>query len=198
MRVGIVCEGRTDFVLLEQVVLSVFGPCEVDALQPLRDNLDPSKWQSGGWTLVRAWCDQRDAERIADDMAIGGIDALVVHVDGDLCGRERLPADRHSLCTHIREAWLGGGPLPPGVVICIPAMATDTWLAAALHPGALPADLEADVDPLARLRALGVAKTQYDYAAHAATLRARIPALRRALSELERFVSKLEHVAARA
>lgn len=198
MRVGIVCEGRTDFVLLEQVALAVFGPCEIDPLQPLRDALDPRRWKAGGWTQVRAWCLARDAEQIADDMSMGAMDALVIQVDGDLCGREGLPRDRAALCAHIREGWLGGGRLPPGVVICIPAMATDTWLAAALSAGPVSRDLEADPTPVVRLEARGVGKNQYDYASHAPRLRDRVPLIREALSELDRFVGKLERIAASA
>lgn len=34
MRVGVACEGRTDFVLLSEVIVAVFGPGEVVPLAP--------------------------------------------------------------------------------------------------------------------------------------------------------------------
>lgn len=190
MRVGIVCEGRTDFILLEQVALAVFGPCVIDPLQPLRDQLDPHQWDRAGWTLVRQWCAGRGADGIADEMALGGIDALVVQVDGDLCGRDGLPAERAALCRVIRREWMGADAVPAGVVICIPAMSTDTWLAAALAADPAPA-MEDDPAPVALLAGAGVRKNQYDYRRHAPVLGARVPALRGVLSELDRFVEKL-------
>lgn len=191
MRVGIVCEGRTDFILLEQVALAVFGPCVVDPLQPLRDQLDPARWDPAGWTLVKQWCEGRGAEGIVDEMALGGMDALVVQVDGDLCGRAGLPAERAALCRVIRRAWMGAETALPGVVVCIPTMSTDTWLLAALSDDPIPAGIEGDPAPVARLAALGVQKNQYDYRRHAPALGARVPAIRGALSELDRFAGKL-------
>lgn len=191
MRVGVVCEGRTDFILLEQVALAVFGPCVVDPLQPLRDQLDPHQWDRAGWTQVRAWCEGRSADGIADEMALGAIDALVVQVDGDLCGRDGLPGERVALCRVIRREWMGTEAAPAGVVICIPAMSTDTWLAAALAEGPVSAAMEDDPAPVALLAARGVRKNQYDYRRHAPVLGARVVALREALPELDRFVEKL-------
>lgn len=194
MRVGIVCEGRTDFVLLEQIVVSVFGPCEVDPVQPMRDALRPGGWQEAGWTQVRAWCRARDADVIADEMTLGGLDAFVIQVDGDLCGREGLPATRPALCAHIRGDWLGGGVLPHGVVICIPAAATDTWLWAAVESEPLPDGLEDEQRPTDRLGEHGIGKNQHHYGSHAEVLGRRLPVIREALSELDRFLCKLEGV----
>jgi hypothetical protein len=200
MRVGIVCEGRTDFFLLEQVVLAAFGPGDVVPLRPMRDALDDTRWTTAGWTQVRQWCEARGMIGIEDERTIGAYDAIVVQVDGDLCGRDGLPLDRPSLCQTIRHGWMGG--TPPGVVVCIPAQATDTWLAAALDP-AIAASIEADNDPLAHLVRLGVLdparpgeaaprKNQYEYRARASALGKHAPTLRPHLSELDRFMTKLE------
>ncbi len=193
LRVAIVCEGRTDYFVLEQVVLSVFGPCVVDPLQPMRDALDPTVWPGQhGWTGVKAWCENLLSEGIADEMTIGGIDVLVIHIDGDMCGRDGLPATRTDLCDHIKQHWIGPPGVPHGVVICIPAMATDTWLAAAIDPALVVATFEADADPVGHLNRTGVKKNQYEYRAAAPQVLAAVPALRAALSELDRFVGKLE------
>lgn len=192
MRVGIVCEGRTDFVVLEQVLLAVFGPCEITTLQPMRHQLDPTRWSEAGWKKVQSWCKARGAAGIADEMTIGEIDVLVIHVDGDVCGKEDLPNSRPDLCSHVQHQWIGSPSTPRGVVICIPAMASDTWLAAAIHPSLACPELEAEPDVVGRLQGSGIRKNQYDYRAHAAKVRDAVPALRRTLPELERFVRKLE------
>ncbi len=204
MRVAIVCEGRTDFVLLEQIVLAVFGPCEITPLVPMRDALDDARWSpKAGWTQVKAWCEGLGVQGIADEMAMGTIDVIVVHIDGDMCGREGHPATRAGLCDHIKQTWMGAPTSPPGVVICIPAFATDTWLAAALDAVIATPALEADADPLSHLVRLGVLKpappgettprkNQYAYKQRAAVLGTRAAALRPALTELDRFMGKLE------
>ena len=204
MRVAIACEGRTDFVLLEQLVLAVFGPCDITPLVPLRDALDDTRWSpQAGWTQVKAWCERLGVQGIADEMAMGTIDVIVVHVDGDMCGREGHPATRAGLCVHIKQTWMGDPTPPPGVVICIPASATDTWLAAALDAAIATPALEADPDPLSHLVRSGVLKpappgettprkNQYAYQQRASVLRNRAAALRPALTELDRFMGKLE------
>lgn len=146
--------------------------------------------------MVKKWCEDRGAEGIADDMELGAMDVLVVQVDGDLCGREGLPSSREVLCELIKRKWIGEGTLPRGVVICIPAMATDTWLVAALCSDPIPVDLEDDQAPVGRLGQWGLSKNQYDYSQHAERLRGRVAAIRGSLSELERFVGKLERVGA--
>lgn len=195
MQVRIVCEGRTDFTLIEQVVLAVFGPCEINPICPARDSL--GMWGPAGWTRVKQWC-ERGVEQIADEMVIAGIDVIVVQVDGDLCGREGLPGTPDDLCSHVKSEWLGGTP-PPGVVICIPVPATDTWLAAALDPSVRETD-----DPLVHLVLLGLLcepppgekprKSEPAYRDHAGQLAAAAPTIRSTLPELDRLMIKLESV----
>lgn len=112
MNVGIVCEGRTDFILLEQVVLAVFGPSDIRPLQPVRDALDPTRWSEAGWTQVRRWCEARGAGGITDELEMGGLDVIVLQVDGDLRGQQGMPSTRAALRDHIKAAWIGP-PSPP-------------------------------------------------------------------------------------
>lgn len=193
MQIRIVCEGRTDVLLIEQVILSVFGPCDINSIQPARDNL--GKWGTAGWTEVKRWC-QRGVEEIADEMALAGIDVIVVHLDGDLCGNEGLPATPSDLCDHIKSEWLGGAP-PHGLLICIPMQTTDTWLAAALDPSVSESD-----DPLVHLVRLGLLlparaekkprRSEPAYRHSANQLGAAAMRIRATLPELDRFMSKLE------
>jgi hypothetical protein len=195
MNIGIVCEGRTDFLLLEQVALAVFGPSEIRPLQPLRDRMASHRWSEAGWTQVERWCRERGPDGLADELEIGGLNVIIVQVDGDLCGRNGLPATRVALCAHIRAAWLGDGDLPSGVVICIPAMATDVWLVAALQDQPDGPSLEAHPSPSDLLAGCGVSKNQYDYRERASALGSKVTKLRSCLSELDRFVGKLQRIA---
>ena len=198
MNVGIVCEGRTDFILLEQVVLAVFGPSDIRPLQPVRDALDPTRWSEAGWTQVRRWCEARGAGGITDELEMGGLDVIVLQVDGDLCGQQGMPSTRAALCDHIKAAWIGPPGPPNAVVICIPALATDAWLVAALDPGVDGQTLERDPRPADRLTAWGLNKRQSDYRDHAHRVHDTLPRLLPHMSELDRFVGKLRASAPRA
>jgi hypothetical protein len=193
MQVRIVCEGRTDIPLLEQIALAVFGPCELNAICPQRDSL--GKWSHGGWGRVKEWC-QRGVEQIADEMAIAGIDVVIVHVDGDMCGREGFPETAPELCDHVKSNWLRGTP-PRGLVICVPMRATDTWLAAAIDPSVNESD-----EPLSQLVRLGILQPHPDkprksmavYQEHAHRLQDVANVIRSTLPELDRFMTKLEAI----
>jgi hypothetical protein len=113
--VGIVCEGTTDFPVLRQVVIGVFGPAtEVALLQPRTDMLR-GKSNAPGWQGVRAFC----ASAVAH--VASAHDVLVFHVDADVrdkVGQQLEAADDDEdltpLCRHVKT-WLGGwSPIFPG------------------------------------------------------------------------------------
>lgn len=196
--VGVLCEGRTDYFLLQAVLLAIHPEIETQAIQPTRDALQPDKWGEAGWPKVREWCQARSHEDISDELESGGVDLLVLQVDADVCGSEDLPATPAELCKHIRTHWLDGVPRT-SMVVCIPSLAIDTWLAAALDP---TID-ETERDPVGRLVQLGVLqaarpgergprKSQYAYRERAPALRVAAPTLRTRLPELDRFMTKLE------
>ena len=159
MRVGIVCEGPTDYVVLREVCRAALsGKGHSYAL--LQPDVDALKQKNPaatgpGWQGVRAFLQQTGVTLGASVQ-----DVLVVHLDADIrhlpavkphLGRENTEDDLSLLCDHIKS-WFPG-PLPEKVVIVIPREATEAWLVAAhtnLH------DVEAIARPADALREAGL------------------------------------------
>ena len=95
MIVGIVAEGPTDVVILEEFLSERFksggvsGPLEIRPLQPAVDATSGT-FEDGGWTWVRAWCANNPTEHRAVDLfqplfeGDRPLDILIVQVDGDV------------------------------------------------------------------------------------------------------------------
>jgi hypothetical protein len=205
MRVGIICEGKTDFVVLEALALALGGATECVLLQPDFDRLKARDFLSGtGWQAVRKYLRQN-----AVALGLGVYDLLVVHVDASIRHKHELQkaklraadpdeAELAPLCEHVRS-WAGGG-LPEGAIIALPREELESWLVAA-HTNIK--DVEAVTDPAEELAVRGLVarfedgtpeKTEERYTA----LRDPLVALARdrrkraAIAELERFVVKLD------
>lgn len=165
MQVRIVCEGRTDVLLLEQVIVSVLGPCEINPIQPSRDNL--GNWGTAGWTEVKRWC-RRGVEEISDEMALAGSE----WIGGP-------PPQGLLICVPMQstDTWLAAA-LDPSV------SESDEPLAHLVRLGVLrPARAESKPR-----------RSAPAYQAYASRLGAAVPKLRETLLALDRFMSKLEAV----
>lgn len=146
--VRLVCEGSTDHVVLEAVLLAHLNSPDfrVSRIQP-----DESLYwgdagpHGGGWKGVRGWCQSvRDAGGI---QAVGAlskdVDLLVIHVDADIlldpehdASNACPPPDANILAAEaIVMQWLGLNHLPEKVLIWVPSMATEAWLLRAAFPG---------------------------------------------------------------
>lgn len=93
MRVGVVCEGVTDFIAIREYIGARLERAKIDCvfvqLQPTPDNTD-----DGGWTRVFFWLqqngpDQRRARHLggglfANQMDEQVCDALVIQIDTDI------------------------------------------------------------------------------------------------------------------
>lgn len=137
MRVGIVCEGPTDYVVLRAVCRAALsgGGHSFALLQPSFDMLeqrDP-RAKGPGWQGVRAFLQQTEATLDASLQ-----DLLIVHLDADIrllpeVTKQLGPGDTDDelspLCDHIKS-WIRG-PVPEKLVIVIPREATEAWLVAA-------------------------------------------------------------------
>jgi hypothetical protein len=137
MRIGIVCEGPTDYVVLSAVCRAALGGRDhsFTLLQPAFDLLkrgDPQA-KGPGWQGVRAFLQQTGTSLGASVQ-----DLLVVHLDADIrhlpevhkhLGLEGTDDDLSPLCDHIKS-WVPG-PVPEKLVIVIPREATEAWLVAA-------------------------------------------------------------------
>lgn len=192
-RVGFVCEGPTDVLVLRALVEHVAGgPIDARYIQPDLDGLD----RSGGDTRVERWC-RGNGHGLGWLLEWQGIDLLVVHLDADRCPKYGA-ADTAALCATIK-GWLGPGAARPELVIVLPAQATEAWLVAA-HRAQTPA-VEAMPHPENALASLGLLsrdaagrplKAPDRYGPMAAALVEQLDAVRPVLRELRRFLEKLE------
>lgn len=206
MRVGIVCEGTSDFAVLEALAIAFGKAAECVLLQPDIDRLRARDFSSGtGWQAVRKFLRDNGVA-----LGLGLFDAIVVQVDAavrrsnQVTLRPAKPGEPHltPLCDEVK-GWIGSD-VPDSMIVALPCEEIESWLLAA-HSHI--ADVESVVDPVQELvdRALiavrenGKAdKSPDEYRALARPLirfarskknLARVP-------ELERFLGKLGQRAA--
>jgi hypothetical protein len=105
----VVCEGPSDFPILKAVIERLWPDIdEVRCLQPQLDSLGKPTSRSGGWTEVRAWCEQnsRTLDFLLSDAAGDSIDLLVLSMDVDVAvaaGIENPPATTNSYVTNFES-----------------------------------------------------------------------------------------------
>ncbi len=83
MNVGIISEGYTDQLVLDNIIIGYFGSddcVDVKYLQPLRDETDLSAHDGGGWANLIDYCSAE--ERI--NSALTTSDYIVIHLDTDI------------------------------------------------------------------------------------------------------------------
>ena len=151
LRVGIVAEGITDFMVLEEVMRSIHPTIEFDRLHPGKPAL-ASLGQ--GWTGVRRWCERygNQLETLLLDVPSLPLHLIVIHVDcsmADQVGAERPcppPANTAQALTEIvQKSWLQRDPRPEFVVFAAPSKAVEAWIAATFkEPYKNLADIECD------------------------------------------------------
>ena len=137
MRVGIICEGSTDFAVLRAVLPCVMTVHHCVMLQPRFDRLrddSPADRPAPGWQGVRSFL--RD---YGDSLEAGTLDLVVVQVDASIRHlaevASRLPTldensdDLSALCDHVR-AW-SPKDLPAFAAIVLPRESIESWLLAA-------------------------------------------------------------------
>jgi hypothetical protein len=180
VRVGVVAEGPTDHLVIEQVVAAHFGPREVEyaALQPeLSAAFTAVESDFGfGWGGVFRWATQVREEgggSFSNSYLAGAFDAVVVHVDCDVarasyadiavvsasndlpCAVPCPPAiDTIVRLESVVLGWLGELVVPPKLATCIPAQSIEGWLLLALYPedpASLAGETDCLADPVTRL-----------------------------------------------
>lgn len=159
MRVGIVCEGSTDFVVLEALALDLLSADECVLLHPDFDRLRASgdAAHAPGWQGVRTFLR-------TSGVALGLLvyDVIVIQVDASIRHLRELKLSPSSvpegsvdplnpLREHVRT-WAGGG-LPESAVIVLPREELESWLVAA-HTNLK--DIEAIADPAGELASRGL------------------------------------------
>jgi hypothetical protein len=151
LRVGIVAEGRSDWLVLEEVMKTVHPEIEFVRLQP-DQTLFAGIGQ--GWKGVRAWCRENGhrLEVIMHGITGDPIQILVIHADCSMADEEEIhhpcpPAidTAVALAEVVETKWLGCDPIPEFVVVATPAQSSDAWVVATLDPPyANLADIECD------------------------------------------------------
>jgi hypothetical protein len=161
LRIALVAEGETDTVIIEAALTAVLGsrPFILTQLQPEKNK--PA--MGAGWGGVLKWChaaNQRHAGSLDDDPTLQGFDLLIIQLDVDVAGFRyadygpevaalAVTADWHPLpCVEpcppptqtvtrlasVLNSWLGNAAMGSKTMLCMPAQASGTWLAAAVLP----------------------------------------------------------------
>jgi hypothetical protein len=156
--IRVVCEGPTDMVVIRSVVAALGIDAVITQIQP-EDNSNLLGDFGGGWKGVRAWC-QDAVTQGGLQVTLANAQALIVHVDADIaydkelaCAQPCPPAqDTANAVRSMVLEWLGVTSPPQGVVLCVPAMATEAWAFCALFPMAKEASaIECRREPAALL-----------------------------------------------
>jgi len=140
IRVGIVAEGTSDWLALEELMKAVHPDVEFVHLRPDMTLVSRSPH---GWKGVKAWCQQEGVRLEALLTGVAGfpIHLLVIHVDCSMahnidalhpCPPARATAD--ALREVLVRDWLNRPHLPGFVVLATPSRTTDAWIVAALDP----------------------------------------------------------------
>jgi len=139
LRVGIVAEGSTDFLVLEEIMKTVTPDIGFVRIHPAPAS---SSRLGNGWRGVKAWCQENGPELEAYLVGVRSqpLSLLVIHADcsmADKLGADRPcpPAADTALAVRqtIETTWLGRVPLPEFVVLAKPAMSSDAWVIAAFE-----------------------------------------------------------------
>lgn len=143
-RVAIVSEGPADREVVQAVLDAHLDDYEPVSVQPPLGLLGGDSGPlGGGWRGVKAWCEQES--HAADDFKplMANADLLIIQIDADVALEDDHdptlacppPKIRSDSVRALVQAWLGRSDLPDAVLLCVPAMATETWALVALYPG---------------------------------------------------------------
>jgi hypothetical protein len=161
MRVGIICEGPTDFVVLEALALELLPADECVLLHPDFDKLQSTgdRAHAPGWQGVRTFL-----KTSGPALGLLVYDLLVIQVDASIRKLKELrlppPEDEDfgpealaPLREHV-ESW-ADGELPESALIVLPREELEAWLVAA-HTNLK--EVEAMGDPAGELASRGLIK----------------------------------------
>lgn len=183
MVIGVVAEGGTDVAVIKKYLSAWLNrqgepiDLKVKAVQP-RIDATSGRYENGGWTFVKAWCENHPARVRAQLLfepifkGAQSIDCLIVQLDADALQEYAqshrdivVPPDadaraRSAIVKQIQERWLWGSttrrnkdPNEGRHCLVVSVRALETWLVAGLDPGlADPEELEEPERELKRLK----------------------------------------------
>ena len=175
LRIALVAEGPTDYVVIEAALKSVLAkPFTMARLQP---EATPGIMGTG-WCGVLKWCQaahqrhQLHHGSIDTDPTLVGFDLIIIHLDVDVASKQysdcggalaaiaqdsnwgSLPciqpcppvSDTVDFLVEVIKSWLG--QVTPGdrTLFCLPAQSSGTWLAAAVLDSSHPLLTNAECD----------------------------------------------------
>lgn len=199
LRVALVIEGKTDLIIIEAALKAILPRAFIlTKLQP-----EERKPEMGeGWPGVLRWC-RHSAERhpasLDTDPSLESYDILIIHLDVDVaslsyadaglqveamaaqlgwlplpCNQDCPPvANSVGALESVLKSWLLPATVGARTVLCLPAQASGTWLAAASLPTTHPllAGVECNLNVENRLSQLPlgqrIRKKSREYQQHA-------------------------------
>jgi hypothetical protein len=212
LRVGIVAEGKSDWLALEEFLGALHPDLEFERIRP---DLTLESRSPYGWRGVRAWCRDNGPrlEALMKGVTTRPLHLLLVHSDCSMAHNE--DADRpcpppsataDALRQVMLSSWLCRDDAPVFLVLVTPSLQTDTWIAAALddppYAGPVPLECSPHVEAeLARRHLLPrkqgeVKKPEKRYAPLARLLAARIETVCTRCSQAERLKVEFAKAAA--
>jgi len=164
LRIALVAEGVTDYVVLKAAVESMLNGQSFDMklLQPEGSVAFIGQGDAGpfggGWKGVYRWCDQaadRGGGTLSGDPLFLGYDVLVLHLDADVAGEDPAnaqvpmphfagvlpcekpcppPGDTTDALRTIMLTWVGESATPAKTVLCTPSKSIEAWVMAICFP----------------------------------------------------------------
>ncbi|MCU0229501.1 MAG: hypothetical protein MUF01_17870 [Bryobacterales bacterium] len=96
VRIGLVAEGVTDWVVIDAAIHSMLGerPYSLKLLQPESSAFHAGQF-GGGWKGVSGWCGLvcDRSGRLKEDIVLDTYDVLILHLDADVAD-EKEPSQR--------------------------------------------------------------------------------------------------------
>lgn len=183
LHIALVVEGNTDLVIIEAALNAFIDRPFILSIQPE----ETSPTLGSGWSGVLKWCDasgRRHPSDLDSDPTLKQFDLLIIHLDVDVATEhyanaslEQLAAEKHwstlpcaQPCPPIDasiepliatlDSWLQPANRGNRTVLCLPAQASGTWLAAATLPGDHPllSSAQCDVNVESRLAQLPIGR----------------------------------------
>lgn len=215
MRVAVVTEGTTDFLVIQAIVEDLIPGAEVSPIHPEVPLLAYPEYAAAaggarlgtGWRGVRAWCQEYgDALELvlAVDQA-APFDVLIVHVDASMADKVNVErpcppatATTDGLRLVVIRDWLGRHNAPGFLVLATPSKSTDAWSVAAVAPAHSNIECEPGIRGVLVARRLlprrsGGIRTRY--AALARRVAQNLTTVREVCSEADRFARDIEALA---
>ena len=160
LRVAMVVEGPTDYLVLQAVVTALIAPRVVafTYVQPEYSTAFESIGCEGaGWPGVYRWCqsavDLHGSIGLEDNILFLNHDILVLQIDADVATSNYAAGHIYDLTSDLPCAmpcppvcdttfalaqvvlrWLSTSVCPPNVTLCIPAQSLETWIFVGLYP----------------------------------------------------------------